>query len=75
MPLIEAQGITLVGVSVANLDDERADPARRCRSTPTTRARSTPRSTRCASASATGAITRAVLLGRDQGLTMPLLPD
>ena len=38
------------------------------------RARSTPRSTTCATASAPTPITRAVLLGRDQGLTVPLLP-
>ena len=38
-------------------------------------ARSTPRSTRCASRFGSTAITRAVLLGRDQGMTVPLLPD
>jgi len=37
--------------------------------------RSTPRSTKCAPGSDQTAITRAVLLGRDQGFTMPLLPD
>jgi DNA polymerase-4 len=74
MPLIEQQGITLVGVAVANLEDDRAlqlvlpfdrrsggalDAA-----LDKVRERFGP-----------AAITRAVLLGRDQGLTVPLLPD
>ena len=47
----------------------------RCRSTGTTASASTRRSTRCARASAPNAVTRGVLLHRDQGLTVPLLPD
>jgi DNA polymerase IV len=74
MPLIERQGITLVGISVANLDDERAvqltlpfddDDARALDSAlDGVRDRF-----------GTNAITRGVHLGRDQGISMPLLPD
>jgi DNA polymerase-4 len=74
MPLIERQGLTLVGISVANLDDERAvqltlpfddDGARDLDSAlDGVRDRF-----------GTNAITRGVLLGRDQGISMPLLPD
>ena len=45
----------------------------RCRSTAS--GRSTPRSTTCATGSGPTAITRAVLLGRDPGIDVPLLPD
>jgi DNA polymerase IV len=74
MPLIERQGLTLVGVSVANLHDARA--VQLClpldaysdgaldRALDEVRRRFGP-----------SAVTRAVLLGRDQGLTVPLLPD
>ena len=74
MPMIERQGLTLVGISVANLDDERAvqltlpfddDGARDLDSAlDGVRDRF-----------GTNAITRGVLLGRDQGMSMPLLPD
>jgi DNA polymerase-4 len=73
MPMIRRQGITLVGVAVANLDDSGAiqltlpfdrhggalDAA-----LDDVRERFGP-----------DAVTRAVLLGRDQGLSVPLLPD
>jgi DNA polymerase-4 len=74
MPVIEREGLTLVGVAVANLDDDRAvqlalpfdsysgdalDAA-----LDEVRARF-----------GVNAVTRAVLLGRDLGLTVPLLPD
>ena len=74
MPTIERQGLTLVGIAVANLDDARAiqltlpldahsggalDAA-----LDEVRERFGP-----------NAITRGVLLGRDQGLQMPMLPD
>ncbi len=74
-PLIEQQGgLTLVGVSVANLDDDRAVQL------------ALPFDHRCEPAlDATldqvrdrfgaDAVTRAVLLGRDPGLSVPLLPD
>jgi len=74
MPTIERQGLTLVGVAVANLDDDGAvqltlpfdshsgdalDAA-----LDEVRARF-----------GVNAVTRAVLLGRDLGLSVPLLPD
>ena len=74
MPMIERQGVTLVGVAVANLDDDgpfqlalpldpyHGDALDAVLDEVRKRFGST-------------AITRAVLLGRDEGLTMPMLPD
>jgi DNA polymerase-4 len=74
LPTIRRRGLTLVGVAVANLENDRAvqlvlpfagagglaiDAA-----VDEIRARF-----------GAGAVTRAVLLGRDQGLVVPLLPD
>jgi DNA polymerase IV len=73
MPLIERQGITLVGIAVANLDDSGAIqltlPFDRHTGALDTvlddvRARF-----------GTDALTRAALLGRDPGWSVPLLPD
>jgi DNA polymerase-4 len=73
-PLIDRQGITLLGVALGNLQDDRAiqlafpfDPA-------------APNALDAAlddirDRFGSTAITRAVLLGRDPGLTVPLLPD
>ena len=73
-PLIEARGITLVGVSVSNLGEGRAMQLALALDSPYSdaldaaidevRLRFGP-----------GAVTRAVLLGRDPGVAMPLLPD
>jgi DNA polymerase-4 len=72
MPLIERQGVTLVGVALGNLGDARAKqlvlPIDRYLALD-----ETLDSVRDLFGSA--AITRAVLLGRDPGLTVPLLPD
>jgi DNA polymerase-4 len=74
MPLIERQGISLVGVAVTNLSDASAVQL----ALPLDRR---PVSALDAALDAvrdrygSGAITRAVLLGRDPGITMPLLPD
>jgi DNA polymerase IV len=72
MPTIERQGLTLVGVSLGNLEDAAAVqlvlPFDRRRALD-----ATLDSVRDRFGSA--AITRAVLLGRDQGLAVPLLPD
>jgi DNA polymerase-4 len=73
VPLIERRGITLVGISVTNLDggpgfqlslpfDPHSDELDAALDDVRRRFGST-------------AITRAVLLGRGEGLTMPLLPD
>ena len=72
--MIRRQGCTLVGVAVANLDNDGAIqltlPFDRQASAALDAALDEVRN-RFGSA----AITRAVLLGRDQGLTVPLLPD
>jgi DNA polymerase IV len=74
MPVIEAQGLTLVGVAVANLEDENTVqltfPFDRHSRDALDAALDEVRDR-----FGTAAITRAVLLGRDQGLTMPMLPD
>jgi DNA polymerase-4 len=71
MPLIQCRGLTLVGVTVANLEDAGAQLA-------------LPFDRHAALDAAldevrdrygSDALTRAVLLGRDQGLSIPLLPD
>jgi DNA polymerase-4 len=74
MPLIEARGISLLGVTLGNLTDGRAPqlvlPFEREIAGPldtvldAVRDRYGP-----------NALTRAVLLGRDQGIAVPLLPD
>jgi DNA polymerase-4 len=73
-PLIERDGLTLVGVTVGNLENDRAlqlplplDP----RGGVALDAALDEIRERFGS----GAITRAVLLGRDTGLVVPLLPD
>ena len=74
MPTIERQGLTLVGISVANLDNhgaiQLALPFDRNANAALDAALDEVRK-RFGNA----AITRAVLLGRDQGISMPLLPD
>jgi DNA polymerase-4 len=73
-PLIQRQGLTLVGVSLANLHDDGAIQL----ALPFDRQRAgaldaTLDDLRDRFGSA--AVTRAVLLGRDQGPSVPLLPD
>ena len=74
MPMIERQGLTLVGVAVGNLDDDGAVqlalPFDRHSGSALDAALDDVRD-RFGSA----AVTRAVLLGRDQGLSVPMLPD
>jgi DNA polymerase-4 len=74
VPMIERQGITLVGVAVTNLEDGRvtqlALPIDRYSSVELDAALDEVRARFGASA-----ITRAVLVGRRQGLTPPLLAD
>jgi DNA polymerase-4 len=74
VPMIERRGITLAGVAVSNLDDGReiqlALPLDRRPTDALDAALDEVRRRFGATA-----ITRAVLLGRGQELTMPLLPD
>jgi DNA polymerase IV len=73
MPMIERRGLTLVGVAVGNLEDDRAVQL----SLPFDRHSDALDAALDEVRARFGsmAITRAVLLGRDQGLTVPLLPD
>jgi DNA polymerase-4 len=74
MPLVQHRGLTLVGVAVGNLDDadavqlglpfERHDGAALDAALDDVRDRF-----------GSSAVTRATLLGRDPGITVPLLPD
>jgi len=74
MPMIERQGLTLVGVAVANLDDDGAVqlvlPFGPDGDTALDDALDAVRDRFGSSA-----VTRAVLLGRDEGFSPPLLPD
>jgi DNA polymerase-4 len=74
MPLIERQGVTLIGLTLSNLGDadavQLALPLDRHRAGDLDIAIDKVRDR-----FGTSAITRAVLLGRDQGPVMPLLPD
>ncbi len=74
MPMIERRGLTLVGVAVANLDDDRAVqlvlPFDRYSGGALDAALDQVRGRFGA-----GAITRAALLGQDHGVPVPLLPD
>jgi len=74
MPMIQRQGITLVGVAVANLDDGGAIqltlPFDRHSGAALDAALDDVRDR-----FGSDAVTRAVLLGRDQGLSVPMLPD
>jgi DNA polymerase IV len=73
-PMIRRQGLTLVGVSLANLHDDGAIqlalPFDRHRAGALDATLDELRDRFGAAA-----VTRAVLLGRDQGLSVPLLPD
>jgi DNA polymerase-4 len=73
-PMIERRGLTLVGVAVSNLADDSAVQLALSFSGRSTDALDAALDEVRARYGST-AITRAVLLGRDQGLTMPLLPD
>jgi DNA polymerase-4 len=74
MPVIERQGLTLVGIAISNLESDGAVqlmlPLDRYSGDSLDAALDEVRVR-----FGWNAITRAVLLGRDQGLTVPLLPD
>jgi DNA polymerase-4 len=73
-PLIERRGLTLVGVAVANLDDDRIVqlplPFDRHSGSALDAALDEVRDRY-----GWTAVTRAVLLGHDEGMTVPMLPD
>jgi DNA polymerase IV len=74
MPTIQRQGLTLVGISIANLLDEGAIQL----TLPLDRQSGGALDTALDSVRdrfGSSAITRAVLLGKDQGWSVPLLPD
>jgi DNA polymerase-4 len=74
IPMIERQGLTLVGIAVTNLEDDVDSqlvlPLDRHRGRDLDAALDDVRARFGSSA-----VTRAALLGRDRGLTVPLLPD
>jgi len=71
-PVIERQGLTLLGISVANLESEDAVQL----TLPFDRFSGLEAALDEVRARfGTAAVTRAVLLGRDPGFTVPLLPD
>ena len=74
LPMIEDHGLTLVGIAIANLDDDSAVqlelPFDRHSGLALDAAVDQLRARFGSSA-----VTRAVLLGKDEGLTVPMLPD
>jgi len=73
-PMIRRQGLTLVGVALANLHDDDAIQL----ALPFDRHRAGALDAtldELRDRFGSTAVTRAVLLGRDQGLSVPLLPD
>ncbi|WP_433358148.1 DNA polymerase IV [Micromonospora saelicesensis] len=73
LPEIDRRGITLIGVSVGNLDDNPVQPELPFQPDPGSHLDSAVDAVRDRFGSA--ALTRAVLLGREPGVEMPLLPD
>jgi DNA polymerase-4 len=72
MPLIRRRGLTLIGITLTNLGDEGAIQL----SLPFNRARDLDAALdRVRDRFGSDAITRGVLVGRDPGISVPLLPD
>ncbi|MGH2846689.1 MAG: DNA polymerase IV [Thermoleophilaceae bacterium] len=74
MPTVERRGLTLVGLSLANLEDDHAVQL----ALPLDGERATALDAtldRVRERFGSDAITRAVLVGREKGVSMPLLPD
>jgi DNA polymerase-4 len=74
MPMIRRQGITLIGVTLSNLDNDGAIQLALPFDRPLAAAIDGALD-RVRDRFGSAAITRAVLLGRDQGMSVPLLPD
>jgi DNA polymerase-4 len=71
-PMIERRGLTLIGVTLTNLEDDAAAQLE----LPIDRQRALDAALdRLRDRFGADAITRAVLVGREQGLSVPLLPD
>ncbi|SCF15082.1 DNA polymerase-4 [Micromonospora coriariae] len=73
LPEIDRRGVTLIGVSVGNLDDNPVQPELPFHHDPGVELDAAVDAVRDRFGSA--ALTRAALLGRDPGFEMPLLPD
>lgn len=73
LPEIDRRGVTLVGVSVGNLDDNPVQPELPFQADPGADLDAAVDAVRDRFGSS--ALTRAVLLGREPGVEMPLLPD
>ena len=73
MPMIRRQGVTLIGVA-SPTSPTAAPSSSPCRSTATA-ARPDAVLDDVRERVGSDAVTRGVLLGRDQGLSVPLLPD
>ena len=74
LPTIEDQGLTLIGITIANLDDDSAIQLE----LPFSRQTGTELDAALDDLHerfGSTAVTRAVLLGKDPGLTVPMLPD
>jgi DNA polymerase-4 len=74
MPMIERQGLTLIGVALANLDDDGADQLALPLDHHDGRALDATLDD-VRNRFGSSAVTRAVLLGRDPGFSVPHLPD
>jgi DNA polymerase-4 len=74
MPVIQRQGLTLIGIAVGNLDNDGAVQL----TLPFDRSSGGGLDAaldRVRDRFGTASVTRAVLLGRDEGLSVPMLPD
>jgi DNA polymerase-4 len=73
LPMIAERGVTLIGVSVANLDDGAIQPALPFETADGSEIDAAVDAVRDRFGSS--AVTRGLLVGRDPGLEMPMLPD
>jgi DNA polymerase-4 len=73
MPMIRERGVTLIGVAVSNLDDTYVQPALPFETADGSEIDAAVDAVRDRFGNA--AVTRGILVGRDPGLEMPMLPD
>jgi DNA polymerase-4 len=74
LPMIRRRGITLIGLTLSNLHDDRAIQLALAFDGPPDEVLDAALD-RVKDRFGSSAVTRAVLLGRDQGMSVPLLPD